>query len=129
MAKISIIDGPDVGAEYDLPDNGESTPSTVGRDTRVEIQLSDPAVSREHFRFERGPRGWRVVDLGSRNQTFLNGELVRESALTHGDVVRIGDTELRFDAPETAGVDAAPGSTIIKEFTARPGETFLERID
>ncbi|MCZ6792305.1 MAG: sigma 54-interacting transcriptional regulator [Planctomycetota bacterium] len=129
MAKISIIDGPDVGAEYDLPDIGESTPSTVGRDTRVEIQLSDPAVSREHFRFERGPRGWRVVDLGSRNQTFLNGELVRESALAHGDVVRIGDTELRFDAPETAGVDDAPGSTIIKEFTARPGETFLERID
>ena len=130
MAKLNVVDGPDLGTEYDLDENNTPTPLTVGRDPRVEIALNDPAVSREHFRIESTTRGWRLVDLGSRNQTFLNGEQVRESLLANGDVLRAGDTELRFEDFHAMTFDDAPGSTIVKTLpTTASRETFLGRLD
>ena len=130
MAKLNIIDGPDVGSEYDLDEKSRGERFTLGRDPRVEIPLNDPAVSREHVRIENTERGWRVVDLGSRNQTFLNGEVVRESVLASGDLVRIGDTEIKFENIGESLAEETPGSTIVKSLpSATHRETFLVRLD
>jgi pSer/pThr/pTyr-binding forkhead associated (FHA) protein len=41
---------------------------------------------------------WQVVDLGSTNGTFLNGNRVQASPLRAGDVIRVGATDFRFEA-------------------------------
>jgi general secretion pathway protein E len=49
-----------------------------------------------------------VQDLGSRNGTKLNGVRVANAALTSGDVVRVGNLEIRFMAPESAAKQGRP---------------------
>ena len=80
---------------------------SLGR--RVEspgVSFQDPLMSRRHATVvwdpERG--GYLVVDAGSRNGTRLNGERVPKEVLSPGDVVRIGDTLLLFDALELSAV-------------------------
>ena len=97
MAKLIVTEGPDTGSEYDLDPQAERL--TVGRDPSSEIPLNDTSVSRRHFNLVRTPHGWQVVDLGSRNQTLLNGKTVREALLNDGDLLRAGDTETRFENP------------------------------
>ena len=122
-----IIEGAGLGTEHDLGPAAAKT-FTSGRDPEVEIPLADAAVSRRHFRIEGSPRGWRVVDLGSRNQTYLNGVPVRDEVLREGDILRAGDTEFRFEDPgrEVQGEGAA--STIIKELAIPPAGAAIERI-
>src|SRR5690606_17008240 len=132
MAKITIIDGPDLGCEYPLPERGSLDTVVIGRDPGADIVLNDQAASREHCRLVGTRQGHRLVDLGSRNRTFVNGEPIEEAFLRDGDVVRIGDTDLRFEdegaAIETTGV----ASTIIREIpingARRKQASFIEGV-
>jgi Nif-specific regulatory protein len=134
MAKLIVVEGPDTGSEYELPlkepGSGDGPPRiTAGRDQETDIPLNDPAISREHFQLEAVGRAYRLVDLGSRNRTFVNGETVREQVLENGDVVRIGDTELRFECSREVATSDGVVSTIIKEIPAlRQGGSFIEKV-
>ncbi len=62
-----------------------------GPDGRVlTIELPSALVSRAHARFERVLGDWLVVDEGSRNGTFVNGERVTKHTLSDGDVIECG---------------------------------------
>jgi pSer/pThr/pTyr-binding forkhead associated (FHA) protein len=67
----------------------------VGRED-VSIRIDEPLVSRQHARFEHSAEGWRLVDLGSTNLTRVNGEVIRERLLEHGDEIRFGRAACRF---------------------------------
>ena len=130
MAKLIVVEGPGVGSEYDLEPNGAGASFTVGRDPQAEVALQDGAVSRRHFRIDYRNGAWWVADLGSRNQTFLNGKPVREAALGHGDTLRVGDCELRFENPGAPVESTGILSTIIKEMPAdRKRDSIAERLD
>lgn len=76
---------------------------TIGRELGNDLVLPDPAISRHHARILCTVEGCRIEDLGSQNGTFLNEErLVAHEArpLIPGDVVRIGEYTLVFNAPE-----------------------------
>jgi len=88
-----------------------SDPISVGRHPDNQIQFSDDGLSRKHCLFEKRPDGWWVQDLGSRNGTKLNGVRVTNAALTPGDVVRVGNLEIRFMAPESASPKAGRGAS------------------
>ena len=77
----------------------DSHPLTVGRGTNNDVPIgSDEYASGRHARFEPRRDGVYVEDIGSTNGTFVNGiRLTRERKLTPGDVVRIGETDLRFE--------------------------------
>jgi pSer/pThr/pTyr-binding forkhead associated (FHA) protein len=74
-----------------------SGPLTIGRSESNVIALpTDEFVSARHARVEPLRDGLWVVDLGSRNGTFLNGAPVDgRERLEPGDLLRIGDTQLR----------------------------------
>ena len=68
-----------------------------GRDNDLAI-AGDEFASSHHARFEPRRDGVYVEDVGSTNGTFVNGiRLEAERRLSPGDVVRIGETDLRFE--------------------------------
>jgi NADPH-dependent 2,4-dienoyl-CoA reductase/sulfur reductase-like enzyme/ferredoxin len=71
-----------------------SQPLMVGRDCPGEV-LADDGVSRQHLRLVPSPTSLSAVDLGSRNGTTINGTaLTGRAELEHGDVLRLGRTEI-----------------------------------
>jgi pSer/pThr/pTyr-binding forkhead associated (FHA) protein len=68
----------------------------VGRDATADIRVDEPLVSRAHARVERRGGEFFVLDLGSTNLTRVNGEVVRERELRHGDEVRFGRARCVF---------------------------------
>ena len=71
----------------------------IGREDDVGIRLDgDEFASGQHARFEPRADGIWVEDLQSTNGTFVNGERVTAQRLQAGDVVRIGQTELRLES-------------------------------
>jgi FHA domain len=83
------------GEEFEL----NSSQLTIGRGNQNDIPItSDEYASARHARFEPRQDGVWVQDLGSTNGTFLNGaRLESPRRLTRGDVVRVGETDLRFE--------------------------------
>jgi len=73
--------------------------TVIGRDAGTGIRVDgDEFASSQHARIEPRTDGVWVEDLGSTNGTFLNGERVTAERLQPGDVVRVGQTELRLEA-------------------------------
>lgn len=72
-----------------------SGPLVLGRD-EADLLVSEPLVSRQHARLEKRGEHWWVVDLGSTNLTRLNGEVVKEAALHHGDELRFARARCLF---------------------------------
>lgn len=72
---------------------------TMGRGTTNDVSLPDDEyASTRHARFEPRRDGVWIEDIGSTNGTFVNGiRLTRERKLVPGDVVRIGETDVRFE--------------------------------
>jgi pSer/pThr/pTyr-binding forkhead associated (FHA) protein len=74
-------------------------PTTVGRsDDNVVVLDGDDYASGRHARVESGLDGTWVIDLGSTNGTYVNGERIQGRTRLHeGDLLQVGDTELRFE--------------------------------
>jgi pSer/pThr/pTyr-binding forkhead associated (FHA) protein len=70
----------------------------VGRRPSSHLVISDPHVSQTHARIRRSSGAILIEDLGSTNGTFVNGEpIVGPLALRHGDIVRFGAVDVRFE--------------------------------
>jgi pSer/pThr/pTyr-binding forkhead associated (FHA) protein len=74
-------------------------PVTLGRSSENTIPLDgDEFASGHHARIESQRDGVWILDLGSTNGTFVNGERVEGRRLLHrGDLLQIGDTDIRFE--------------------------------
>jgi len=71
--------------------------TAIGRSSNNHIIIDDPFASTHHAIIVWRDHRWWVEDLESHNGTQLNGlSLSEPSVLTSGDVIRIGETELRF---------------------------------
>ncbi len=92
-----LVSGPD-GADGNTQRTYElSAPLTIlGRGTDCDLRLVDPGVSRHHAELRVEDGEVVLVDLGSTNGTFVNGQPVRRVALTDGTRVTLGRTTLVF---------------------------------
>src|SRR5262245_19327028 len=120
---LTVIAGPHTGQSF--PFTGHDT-FIVGRSKRAHFQLSpaqgkDRHVSRFHFMVEVNPPLCQVLDMKSRNGTWVNGARVTRAGLKHGDVIKAGHSLIRVDlagpAEEDTGdwpggcdVEAAPAA-------------------
>ena len=100
--RITIEQGPDAGALHALEDPDSISIGTSADNT---IVLTDPTVSRYHLELRRTASGVSVLDLGSRNGTWLGGARLERATVAAGTRLRLGDTTIVVD---DAGASVAP---------------------
>ena len=70
----------------------------VGRGNEADLRVNDPGVSRRHIEIRVHPGERRpqlsVVDLGSTNGLYVNGQRVEQATLEDGSEIRIGTTTM-----------------------------------
>jgi hypothetical protein len=95
--RLVVVKSADLKSGDDFELN--SAQLTIGRGNQNDIPIAtDEYASARHARFEPRQDGVWVQDLGSTNGTFLNGtRLDRPRRLTRGDIIRIGETDLRYE--------------------------------
>ncbi len=113
---ILVEQGEDTGKTFTVPAEG----ARVGRSSKNDIVLVDPMLSRHHCRLFFKEDGLWITDLGSANETLLNGEPTFESPLRCGDRITIGDTVLQITqdgrgmaAPPPAAAPEAPATRTV----------------
>ncbi|GAO05377.1 FHA domain-containing protein [Anaeromyxobacter sp. PSR-1] len=98
MADLVILNGSRAGAVFALPE----IPTVLGRSPEAHLQIEDPWISSMHAMFERRADGVWVIDLESRNGTFLGDDRIAEARIEPGMVLRFGRTEVRVAEGERA---------------------------
>jgi signal transduction histidine kinase/pSer/pThr/pTyr-binding forkhead associated (FHA) protein len=101
VPRLIVIKGVDEGKQFELAGDLLG----AGRDNTNRIKLHDTEASRRHAEFVRTPEGYRLLDVGSANGTFVNNQSVRDVLLQPGDQIQIGQSVLVY----SAGPDEAPG--------------------
>lgn len=103
-----LVLGGDEARTVPVPQDGVLV---LGRDPEALVHLEDAKASRRHAEVRAAGGEVTVVDLGSTNGTYINGErLTGPRVLTHGDEIRIGSTLLTLLRPSRAiGGSRPPG--------------------
>lgn len=104
MAKLVLLSAGMTGRTHDL----KVDRTTIGRVEDNLFQIPEPSVSSHHC--EVLVRGNDVIvrDLNSTNGTFINGQKVSESALKPGEVLRLGQIEMRLESDTPAATPKKP---------------------
>ena len=96
---LMILQGDGQGKKFPL----EESESLIGRSPDAYIQLSDFEISRNHAKIVYENQGQKdepprcvLVDSGSRNGTFVNGERAKSTPLQDKDIIAIGSILLGF---------------------------------
>ena len=120
MPSLLLLTGPSAGRRYEV--RGEAV---IGRSPSCEIPLDDAKVSRRHARvYLDGGSKVRIVDLGSRNGTVVNGEkIAADVALCAGDQFQVGTTTVLVDPPAKATLS----EKALLAVEGRPAEEILPR--
>lgn len=114
-SRLVAQSGPASGQEFNL----EGDELVIGRAADNPVSIPDTSVSRKHALVRKTSDGWAVSDLGSGNGTLLNGDpIAEETQLSDGDVITLGDTELRYAG---AGGGASPEDTSNQNDTGASG--------
>jgi pSer/pThr/pTyr-binding forkhead associated (FHA) protein len=82
--------------------------TTIGRSDANSITITDPYASGEHALLTWRNGQWWLEDRDSRNGTLLNEMPVETPVIIgHGDVIGIGQMQLKFEYCDLAAADAA----------------------
>lgn len=92
VAKLIFSEGPRAGEELFL----ETYEVTFGRSKKADIFLDDEKLSRLHAKITRVGMGYRLVDMNSRNGTYVNGVRILEHPLSSFDQIEIGNSKIKF---------------------------------
>ena len=108
MAKLVVLSEGFTGLTCEL----KADKTTVGRLEDNAFQIPEPSVSSHHCELIRRATDLLVKDLNSTNGTFINGEKVVEAVLKPGQILRLGQVEMRLESGSAA---AAAASAAIKK--------------
>ncbi len=96
--KLIVISEKYRGREYHI----NHTEITMGRSSRCDIHVIDKRVSKHHAMIALIQGRWAIKDLNSKNQTYINGSIVRGTHyLEQGDKINIGDVDFTFINPDS----------------------------
>jgi pSer/pThr/pTyr-binding forkhead associated (FHA) protein len=100
---------------------------TVGRAPDNLIQLDDASVSSRHAELRAVDKSYQLRDLGSTNGTRVNGNTATEIMLRHGDRIRFGGIQARFETD--AAMTATQPLPVAKKAEARAATTSMRPSD
>lgn len=83
-----------VFTEHELTLNAKAV---VGRSRQSQIKLEDNKASASHCQLTLRGHSLELIDLDSKNGTYLNGILIEQTEVFTGDEIRIGDTLITID--------------------------------
>ncbi|MEO8465199.1 MAG: FHA domain-containing protein [Gammaproteobacteria bacterium] len=105
-ARLIVSSGKAIVAEVAL-----NRPRMVlGRDDSCDISLDSRYVSRFQNLFMETTEGWLLIDLSSTNGCFVNGRRVREHRLRDGDLIAVGQHQMRFAGPTSLRLQTGPAA-------------------
>src|SRR5256885_8585156 len=106
MVKLVVLSEGLTGLTYEL----KVDKTTIGRFEDNAFQIAEPSVSSHHCELIQRGSDIVVKDLNSTNGTFVNGEKITEAALKPGQILRLGQVEMRLESGTgtTAAAGAAP---------------------
>lgn len=119
FGQLVVTAGPDKGRTFSLT---EGQNLALGRGEGTDTELRDMRVSRVHCHVQVDEGKLLLSDAGSSGGTFVNGQRVSQQVLQPGDVVKIGNSQLRFERE-----GAASEATQVDNFEAAPS-LFLARM-
>jgi signal transduction histidine kinase len=94
LPRLIVTKGVDEGKQFDV--GGDR--AGIGRDSSNRIKLHDTEISRRHAEIVRTAEGYRLIDRGSANGTYVNNQSIRDVLLQAGDQIQIGQTILVYSA-------------------------------
>lgn len=104
---LHILAGDREGAEIELPRDREVI---IGRAQGLDLTVEDTRVSRQHVRLNVAGRQIILIDLNSRNGTFVNDERVMRARLKEGDRIRVGSCLIEVENAARAHAEKKSGS-------------------
>ena len=110
--QLVVVAGPDKGKQLTLQEGADLL---LGRGERAFYRLSDPRISRAHCQVPLEGDRVTMIDTGSTGGVKVNGKKIDRRVLEPGDVVAIGDTELRlvvgdFDLKDVLAATSPPAT-------------------
>jgi serine/threonine protein kinase len=130
--QLYVIAGPEVSRSFILH---EGDGLMLGRAQQAYYRLNDPRVSRNHCQVVRQGDRVTVIDNGGSGGVLVNGKPVKKHTLELGDVLQVGDSQLRLQVGDypvdvalaTAGKPPAEAGTkaaaSLAELEALSGQT------
>src|SRR5690349_24356084 len=104
MAKLVVLSEGFAGRSYEL----KVDKTTIGRVEDNTFPITEPSVSSHHCEILLRGSEVMVKDLNSTNGTFINGEKISESVLKPGQILRLGQIELRLETDAPAPASSKP---------------------
>jgi pSer/pThr/pTyr-binding forkhead associated (FHA) protein len=104
MAKLVLLSAGMTGRTHEL----KVDKTTIGRVDDNTFQIAEPSVSSHHCEITLRGNDVVVHDLNSTNGTFINGEKISESVIKPGQVLRLGQIEMRLETEASGAAPALP---------------------
>jgi pSer/pThr/pTyr-binding forkhead associated (FHA) protein len=117
MAKLVVLSEGFTGRSHEL--KGEKT--TIGRVEDNTFHIAEPSVSSHHCEVLLQGNDVVVKDLNSTNGTYINGEKITEGVLKPGQILRLGQVEIRL---ETGAPAPAPAKKPLDQTRPMTGVKF-----
>ncbi len=92
MPSLFVFRGNNQGMRFEL----EAEALSLGREAGNDVQLHDTEVSRRHAELRRSDKTFTLIDQGSSNGTYVNGQRIQSHQLVNGDEVQMGGTVMLY---------------------------------
>jgi predicted component of type VI protein secretion system len=103
MSKLVVLSEGFTGKTVEL----KAEKTTIGRVEDNAFQITEPSVSSHHCEVILRGNDVVIKDLNSTNGTYINGEKISETVLKPGQILRLGQLEMRLEVEGAAGATAA----------------------
>jgi CheY-like chemotaxis protein len=107
MSRLVVITGGLAGSSHELGAHWV----TIGRADNNAFQIVETSVSSQHCEVLLRGNELVVRDLRSTNGTFIGGKTISEAVLLPGQILRLGEVELRLEISPPASRTAPPAAT------------------
>src|SRR5262244_2107661 len=126
---LVLVNTDGVGKSFPITDSSLK----IGKAPENDVVIDSPTVSRNHLIIRRQGDRFLVEDLQSTNGTFIDGAQIREAYLKPGQLLELGDVQLRFQSTLTPvriapSVEDRLGELVGKSVPMRQIFALLKRI-